>query len=211
MSIIPPRWIAVALPRLVPKAEDLPIENKKKGLNTAAESASIQKEVENHAFALFQCPNVVHKLAPKDAKPVDAKGALLKTLLVEVKILSINLRLERLIDLTNMNKDLIQKMGVAENVWKLFQRQGNLVFVRSQSKFEKQSFHQKGAKSVAVLVATLEITHNPAQIDHLVLLIEGLSRVGVNKWIQKSIISTTLTILFWVRWSWLSIISAPAC
>lgn len=47
---------------------------------------------------------------------MDAKGALLKTLLVEVKILSINLRLERLIDLTNMNKDLIQKMGVAENV-----------------------------------------------------------------------------------------------
>lgn len=47
---------------------------------------------------------------------MDAKDALLKTLLVEVRILSINLRSERLIDLTNMNKDLIQKMGVAENV-----------------------------------------------------------------------------------------------
>jgi len=61
------------------------------------------------------------KLGRKDVKPVGAKGALLKILSTEEKIQSINLNRGKEMNAAQppMIKNLIPKMDVAENVWKL--------------------------------------------------------------------------------------------
>jgi len=123
------------------------------------------------------------KLGRKDVKPVGAKDALLKILSTEEKIQSINLNRGKEMNAAQppMNKkNLTPKMDVAENVWRLSPKPGNLASVKSQKKWGWLNFQQKDVKYVVALVVILVIILN-LLVDLWVPLKEDQSLVEARK------------------------------
>lgn len=93
----------------------------------------------------------------KDARLVDAMAVQNKTSLVEDKIRNINLD-KKPENIENKNRSsLKQEMDAAVNVWKPFQKQINLAYVKSLKMWEIQSFLHLAVKFVAVLDAIHKI------------------------------------------------------
>lgn len=147
-------------------------------INIVVESVNILSEVRSLVFVLFLSVNVEQVWLKLDAKLVNAKAALLKTISKEVKILSI--------DLQGFREDRVRqfkivRIYVVKNVH--LRSSISAVCVNCQRTDAEANYHQKVANSVVVWVAILKIN---LQAPLQALLEIDLSKV---RWIIVFIMS----------------------